>query len=105
MCPTKPADAWSPVARWRCRYCKATNQPNSEQPHAAGAGYSECAECGRARPKPRRLDVDHDHETGEVRGLLCHRCNRGLGLLGTVELLTAGLGYLADYRERRARAG
>ena len=38
-----------------------------------------CAICGRP-PKNRKLNVDHDHKgpRGEVRGLLCHRCNRGL---------------------------
>jgi hypothetical protein len=40
-----------------------------------------CAICKRATGAARRLAVDHDHKTGEVRGLLCKPCNRyGLGM-------------------------
>jgi len=38
-----------------------------------------CALCGRTPPPGRSLHVDHNHETGVVRGLLCFRCNAGIG--------------------------
>ena len=37
-----------------------------------------CKICGRM-PKKARLAVDHDHESGKVRGLLCSNCNLILG--------------------------
>mgnify|MGYP001233749649 CR=1 FL=1 len=42
-----------------------------------------------------RMAVDHCHDTGEVRGLLCRACNTGIGLLGhDTERLTAAIQYL-----------
>ena len=59
--------------------------------HITSAAYDQlfeeqggcCAVCGTTSPTPRAFfDVDHDHQTGQVRGLLCRSCNIMVGLAG-----------------------
>lgn len=57
-----------------------------------------CAICGE-RPKRRRLAVDHCHQTGRVRGLLCYSCNVGIGALrDSPDVIRSAIAYLR--RER-----
>ena len=59
-----------------------------------------CAICGQFETHRRgqRLCVDHDHETGKTRGLLCHHCNTGIGLLGdNISTLQNAIDYLTRH--------
>lgn len=54
-----------------------------------------CAICGQP-PGQRALSVDHNHETGKVRGLLCASCNQGVGnFRDSIVLLRKAETYLA----------
>lgn len=63
-----------------------------------------CAICGRTPPpgaikSASRLHVDHCHDSANVRGLLCNRCNPGLGYFGNdPALLEAAAAYLRRHQ-------
>lgn len=54
-----------------------------------------CAICKNSETGGRWLAVDHNHENGKVRGLLCQKCNTGIGLLSdSPTLIERALAYL-----------
>ena len=55
-----------------------------------------CAICGISL-KEIKYRIDHDHNTGKVRGLLCISCNTGVGLFkDSPVILTGAVRYLED---------
>ncbi len=60
------------------------------------ASTKECIICGDSGP----LVVDHDHSSGEIRGMLCNHCNRGLGhFRDNPELLEFARMYLLAFHD------
>ena len=72
-----------------------TVEDYAELMRAQGGG---CAICFTIENSGHRLCVDHNHSTGAIRGLLCHGCNRGLGLLqDDPDVLARAITYIERY--------
>jgi hypothetical protein len=56
----------------------------------------KCTICRKA-PKVKALAVDHCHTTGKVRGILCDKCNMGIGYFDdNLDLLQKAIEYLKE---------
>lgn len=59
-----------------------------------------CKICKKPQSVGIKLDVDHNHKTNKVRGLLCRSCNTGIGLLrDSFSLLWEAVKYLLETEE------
>ena len=60
----------------------------------------KCAICkSPENGRYKSLSVDHCHDTGKIRGLLCNNCNRGIGLLqDSCEVVESALQYLKEHK-------
>lgn len=84
-----------------CRSCRATYRSEINRGRHRGVisdellkeikrDITQCVICGDEGP----LVVDHCHETGQIRGMLCNHCNRGLGQFRDDPIL---LEFAAEY--------
>ena len=56
-----------------------------------------CAICGKHQSELKRaLAIDHNHTTGKIRGLLCYKCNLGLGYFNNKNILNNAGSYLNE---------
>ena len=56
-----------------------------------------CAICKERCITGKELAIDHDHSTNVVRGLLCNKCNQGIGFFNdNIHLLTEAINYLNE---------
>lgn len=61
-----------------------------------------CAICKQPPEKGKLLVVDHDHQSGAVRGILCNKCNRAIGTLNDdTNVIRSAISYLQRGRGRQ----
>jgi len=96
---------------YTCKACKIDNNRKyalSSKYNITPEMYNEmfilqeekCLICDKK--SERELCVDHDHDTGEIRGLLCNNCNTAIGLLGDdYQRIINAAYYLDNYNMKK----
>lgn len=85
----------------RKNYLKRYGMTIDDYDRALEAQSFRCKICGSSKPDCRgRFAVDHNHATGEVRGLLCNSCNAVLGhARENISILLSAIEYLKEYSD------
>jgi hypothetical protein len=84
----------SEKVRWK-RIEKEYGITKAEFQNMVSSQNNKCLICNSCFEVESKIHIDHCHETGFVRGLLCPKCNQGIGLLGdSVEILESAIMYL-----------
>lgn len=84
-----PEKARATCAAWRAQNPDNVRSLKLKQYGITAAQYDAmltaqdgaCASCGRPPTAKRRMHVDHNHDTGQVRAILCNGCNTSFGHL------------------------
>lgn len=85
--------------RWSTKRLKKYGISSETYNGLSESQNEKCKICGGDNSHIRRsLAIDHNHDTGEIRGLLCNRCNTTLGhIKEDIQLLENMIAYIKEY--------
>ena len=94
--PKRPRSKRDPAREREGRLLRVFGIDNDRYNEMFALQAGKCDICGKHQMElNKRLCVDHCHETGKIRGLLCHSCNVAIGFLGDdIENLNCAIMYL-----------
>jgi hypothetical protein len=98
----KPAESFGQGKNTYCLECLSVR--NAARNYGISIGEAEklravtcCAICNKDLATTKDRHIDHCHDTGTVRGILCHSCNTGLGhFRDDPELMMAAIRYVTN---------
>jgi hypothetical protein len=101
-CSNKNRKAWdlADPERTRGKYLRETYGIKlSDYDNMLEAQGHKCAICGQDETRfKKKLVIDHDHATGEVRQLLCNMCNHGIGnFKDDIDLMANAIKYILKH--------